>query len=201
MVLDQTRRDPKSKATNSRHFACRSIPQSVSFKRQLLFSHLPSESSLPANPTDKPLVFSLQKAERRRGKNQIKPSSSRSLANLTLPIVEKTGSFSPLPFGLFCRVRKEKDDGCLQSRRWLRLSVQGRLDWRFRSWEVEFAIEVYEERVQPRIEVDNRRRVRHAELERGRKGDQSPDLGHGGPREVIFFNTHLYFCVSDLGLW
>jgi hypothetical protein len=48
-----------------------------------------------------------------------------------------------------------------QSGRWIRLSVQGSSDWRFRSWEIQSAFQIYKERVLLGIEIDYWRGVRH----------------------------------------
>ena len=56
-------------------------------------------------------------------------------------------------------------NGWLQSWRWLWLPVQGGADRRLGCGQVQLALQVHSQRVQPRVQVHHRGRVRHSELE------------------------------------
>ena len=115
-------------------------------------------------------------------------AAPRSAAGLTCPSslpqeprFRKEGREAPaclLP-GPSC----ESDHGVQGGGR-LRLPLQGRAHRRLRGRQIQPALAVHAQRVQPRVQVHHRGRVRHQEHQGRRQGRQGPDLGHRRAGEV-----------------
>jgi hypothetical protein len=73
--------------------------------------------------------------------------------------------------------RPARGDGVPGGRR-LRLPIQGGAHRGLRRRQVQPALALHAQRVQPRVQVHHRRRVRHPQHPRRRQGRQGPDLGH-----------------------
>lgn len=76
---------------------------------------------------------------------------------------------------LLHRQEQATNDG---SRIQLRLSFQGRLDWRFRNWEIQSSLEIHKKRILTRIQIHNRRRIRYEKHRSRFKDRKGSDLGH-----------------------
>jgi hypothetical protein len=79
--------------------------------------------------------------------------------------------------------------GRLPGRGRLRLPLQGGPDRRLRRRQVQLALTLHAQRVQPRVQVHHRRRVRHPLSPGRRQGRQGPDLGHRRPGTVRFVSA------------
>jgi hypothetical protein len=74
----------------------------------------------------------------------------------------------------------------------LRLPLQGGAHRRLRRRQVQPALPLHAQRVQPRVQVHHRRRVRHPLPPGRRQGRQGPDLGHRRSGAVRTFTSS--FC-------
>jgi hypothetical protein len=100
---------------------------------------------------------------------------------------------SPLSLSLAPNETRSASGGCrsngggVPGGRRLRLPLQGGAHWRLRCRQVQPALPLHAQRVQPRVQVHHRRRVRHPLPPGRRQGRQGPDLGHRRPGAVRTF--------------
>lgn len=64
-------------------------------------------------------------------------------------------------FSFCCEDHCVNRNGCLQSRRWLRLLVQSSPDRGFWSWKIKSVVEIHSKRVQSWVQIHHRRWIRH----------------------------------------
>lgn len=107
--------------------------------------------------------------------------STNLIPSLTETIVESRSNQSPVQssttnsLNLIQSLTNNANDG---SRIQLRLSLQGRLDWRFWNREIQSSIQIHKKRILFGIQIHNRRRIRHEKHRSRFENGKGSDLGH-----------------------
>ena len=210
---DETTPRPNGNLTQAASEAARrgasSAPQPLAIfpAPRPLWPSWPQRSLLPTSASSSSFLIRATHTPRVRLPSYTSPSSPREAlrASPARPPAPRTagsgrkGKCLPLPACL--PGLKQRSDGVQGGGR-LRLPLQGRSHRRLRRRQIQPALQVHAQRVQPRVQVHHRGRVCHQEHQGRRQGRQGPDLGHRRPGEVlnpILFPTLLLFL--SLGLF